>query len=218
MKTGEIRQIAAAILALALVIGFSSILASNWWGLITGLCYAIIIISVNVLAKKLMAFSLDADVEHEIWKWSRFGFKPRAHLEKELPAGLIFPLTLSLLTFGAFKLMTFLTYETKALKVRAAKRFGTYSYTEMTEWHNGLIGAAGIVALLALSLIFYLIPSSNLEYLSILATYYAFFNMIPVSKLDGTQIFFGSRVLWTALAIITAIFAGYAIIISQAII
>jgi len=216
MKIDEIKQIMAVVLTLTLVIGFSFILESKWNDLIYGFFFALIIIWTNIAAKKGMAYLLDSDVEHEIWKWSRFGFKPDDHLQKEIPAGLIFPIVLSFLSLGVLKIMTFLTYETKALKVRAAKRFGIYSYTEMTDWHNGLIGAAGIISLLILASVVYIIPGSNLEYLSVLASYYAFFNMLPISKLDGTQIFFGSRVLWTTIAIITTIFALYAFGISQA--
>jgi hypothetical protein len=78
----------------------------------------------------------------------------------------------------------------------------------MTDWHNALIGAAGIVAVLILSIISYLIPWS--DSLWRLSAYYAFWNMIPLSNLDGTQIFFGSRVLWSTLAIVVAIFTVYA--------
>jgi Zn-dependent protease len=96
------------------------------------------------------------------------------------------------------------------MKVRAAKRFGFYSYSELTDFHNALIGAGGIIALLILSFISYF---PGFEYLSRIAAFYAFWNMIPISKLDGTQIFFGSRALWTALAIITIIFTAYALIL-----
>ena len=107
--------------------------------------------------------------------------------------------------------MTILTYNTTALKRRAAKRFGYYSFAEMTDWHNALIGAAGIIVMLLLSFVSYWIPT--LEPLARLAAFYAFFNMIPFSKLDGSQIYFGSRILWYALAIITLIFASYALLL-----
>jgi Zn-dependent protease len=173
---------------------------------------AAIIIIVNIAAKKAMAFALDSDVEHETWKWSRYGLKPHQHLEKEVPAGIILAVILSILSLGAVKFMSFLTYETRALKHRAAKRFGYYSYTEMTDWHNGLIGAAGIVAVLILSVVLYFIGGSN-DYLWRFAAYYAFWNMIPISKLDGTQIFFGSKILYAAIGIITLIFTGYALLL-----
>ena len=157
-----------------------------------------------------MANALDSDVEHEIWKVSRYGLGQRQHLKREIPAGIIFPLLLSVFSLGFIKFPALLTYESRALQRRAAKRFGFYSFTELTEWHNGIIGAAGIISVLLVGIIIYFLPY-NWEYFSKLAAYYALVNMIPISKLDGTQIFFGSRVLWTTLTLITLIINAYAL-------
>ncbi len=213
MSTKEYPHILAAIILLSVVAGFSFALQEEWERLAQTFFFSLIIITVNIIAKKLMAFSLDADVEHELLKWQRYGIKAHQRLKKPIPIGIILPLVIAVFSLGLIKLTTFLTYETRALKVRAAKRFGFYSYTEMTDWHNGLIGSAGIVALWILALILYLIPSSGLEYFSKLTIYYAFWNLVPVSKLDGTQIFFGSIILWTALALITSILTVLALII-----
>jgi len=213
MKTPEISNIIAAILVLTAVIGFSSALSGNWPAVGIALVFSIIIIGVNITAKKLMAYSLDSNVEHRVWSFQRYGFKPHWKLKKPVPGGIIFPLFLSLITLGTFKFMSILSYETKALKRRAAKRFGTYSFTEMTEWHNALIGASGAVALLLLSLIIYFIPASGLEQLSKFAAYYVFFNMLPLWDFDGTQIYFGSRILYSILATITIIFTAVSLAI-----
>ena len=37
--------------------------------------------------------------------------------------------------------------------------------------------------------------------------------MVPFSKLDGTQIYFGSRVLWSILAVMTLICTMYALLL-----
>ncbi len=209
MKEREIIHIIIAILVLAIVISFSELVTLDFSYLGTGILFAFIVIGVNLLAKKFVANMLDSDVENSLWFWSRYGFRPNASLKKEIPLGIILPILLTAFSAGLIKITTILTYETSALKRRAAKRFGYYSFTEMTDWHIALIGASGIVATLALSFITYWIPS--LEALARIAAFYAFFNMIPFSKLDGAQIFYGSRVLWTTLAIIAAIFTGYAL-------
>ncbi len=211
MKLSELTNIFAAVLILTIVIGFSEIIKSQWSEFAKAFLFAVVIITVAVSAKKLMAYLLDSDVEHRIWSASRYWFRPQQHLSKEVPLGIVFPLFISLFTLGVGKVMTLLTYETKALKVRAAKRFGYYSFTEMTEFHNGLIGAAGIVGVLLVSFVSYF---PGLELLSKMAAYYAFFNMIPIANLDGAQIFFGSRVLYVAVGVVTLIFAGYATIIT----
>lgn len=211
MEHKEIIHIVSAILIASFVAAFSSILSQNWSVVGTMILFSAIIILLSVFSKKAMANALDADVEHEIWLWSWFGFKPSQHTRKPIPMGVILPVVASAITMGALKVLTVLTYEAKALKRRAAKRFGYYSFTEITDRHTSMIGAAGITVTLLISLVSYFIPISNADTLAKLAAYYAFFNMIPISKLDGAQIFSGSRVIWTVLAIITLIFSAYAI-------
>jgi hypothetical protein len=173
--------------------------------------YSAIIILVAVISRKIVALHYDASVEHEIWQWQRYGYKEHMKLKNPVPMGIIFPLLFSVFTLGLLKITTFLTYETHALKRRAAKRVGYYSYTEMTEWHNAIIGATGIFAVLILAALAYILPFQGVEMLAALASYYAFWNLLPVSKLDGTQIFFGSRVLYIFLAIITLIFTAFSL-------
>jgi len=209
MKLREFSHILAAIIIFTAIGGFSFLLSSQWTMLPKVLLFATVIIFVSIFAKKFMASLLDTDVEHEIWNVSRYGIIKHQTLTKEIPGGIIFPLILSLFSLGWIKFAAFLTYEARALKRRAAKRFGFYSYAEITEWHNGLIGAAGIISLFIVALVAYFLPY-NLEYFSKLAIYYAISNLVPISKLDGTQIFFGSKTLWTALALIAIIFGVFA--------
>lgn len=216
MNKREITHILIAIVIMTLVFGFATILndgiTSSLKSLAWILLFSAIVIAVAIAAKKTMAFLLDSDVEHEIWTWSRYGFRPNEHLKTPIPAGVVFPLALTLITLGYVKLPAFLTYETRASKYRSAKRFGIYSFSEMTDWHNGMIGAAGIMAVILTGVIGYF---AGAELLFKMASYYALVNMIPVSKLDGTQIFFGNRILWATLAIIVVIATGYAFVLNS---
>jgi hypothetical protein len=214
MSLKEYANIIAAVVVLTVVGGFAFAIGGEWPKVAQMFLFAVIIIFVSIFAKKTMAYLLDADIEHSIIKFSQYGFRPGCRLKKEIPAGIIFPLIISLFSLGFFKLPALLSYETQALKRRAAKRFGFYSFTEMTEWHNALIGAAGIVAVLIIAVVTYFLPA-NFEYLAKIAIYYAFANMLPAVFIntDGTQIFFGSKVLYTALAVITLIFFAYAVIL-----
>jgi Zn-dependent protease len=211
MGNSEFSHILAAIIILTIISGFTFVLQQQWQTLTIIFAFCVIIISVSILSKKITAHLLDADVEHEIWLMKNFGFKKSLQSKKPIPAGLIIPIILSLFSLGIIKFMAVLTYETRALKHRAAKRFGAYSYTEMTDWHNAIIGASGIIFILLLSLMTYLLPFQNIEILSKLAAFYAFVNILPISKLDGTQIFFGSRILWAVLFSISTIFTLLAI-------
>ncbi len=213
MGTREFSHVTAAVIIFTAIISFSFIVKHQWENIAIAFFFAIIILGVNIIAKKITAHLLDSDVEHELWQISQYGYVPHEHFKHPAPAGIIAPLLLNVFTLGFIKFPAMLTYETNVLKHRAAKRFGFYSYTEMTDWHTALIGASGILAVLILSVILYFIPSPNIEYFARIAVYYAFVNLIPFSKLDGSQIFFGSRILWSTLAIITVIMTAYALLL-----
>ncbi|MEK6915223.1 MAG: hypothetical protein AABW89_01620 [Nanoarchaeota archaeon] len=213
IKEKEIAQIVIAIIALGFVSGFVNLVRGEFEGFSIIVGFSAIIIGINIVAKKMMASRLDADVEHEIWKINRFGLRPKDHFKKDLMAGVIIPIFVAIITLGSIKLMTIMTYETRALKRRATKKFGPYSFTEMTDYHNALVGAAGIISALLITFVTYWFPGELFSIMAKMATFYAFFNLIPFSKLDGSQIYFGSRVLWSVLAIITLIFTIYALLL-----
>ncbi|MEK6858678.1 MAG: hypothetical protein AABX53_02060 [Nanoarchaeota archaeon] len=210
MQNREVIAWALALVTLTIVIGFGDIIKLNLNSLGAALFFAFLILASNGVSKKIAAKALDADVEHDIWYASRYGFKPGQHLTKHAPLGIILPLFVSAFSLGAAKCMTLLTYQTSALKRRAAKRFGYYSFTEMTDWHNALVGAAGVMGVLLLAIIAY---AGAIDGLPSIAIYYAFWNMIPWSKLDGAQIFMGSKVLYTALGLITIAMTVAALVI-----
>jgi len=210
MGRQEILSIAAGILMMFIVFSLQFVFRGDLSALPEVLIFSVILIFVYVFVRKGVAFLLDSSVEHRVWNVYQFYFKPDYHFKKEVPFGIILPLLLSVFSLGIFKFPTFLTYETRALKQRAARRFGFYSFTEMTDWDNGLIGSSSIIALLAVSLIGYML---GFEYFSAMSAYFALFNMIPLSNLDGTQIFFGSRIIWSVLAFICLIFALYVFVI-----
>ncbi len=140
----------------------------------------------------------------------RFGFKPGRHLKKPVPMGAILPLVFVGLTYGYLIWMASLVFEVKAKVHRAARRYGLYTFSEMTEYHIGLIASAGIIANLLASVIGYLAGYPEFAKLTI---YYAFFNIIPFSDLDGNKIFFGSMILWSFLASLVLIGLGYVFLV-----
>lgn len=168
------------------------------------------VIITNILAKKVLSFYLDSEIEIKLWEVKRYGFKPGQHLKRAFPAGAFLPIITSVLSFGYFVWLTSLVFDVKAKIYRAAKRFGLYSFSEMTENHIGLIAAAGISTNLFLAVIGYLI---NLDEFAKLNIYYAFFNLIPLSDLDGNKIFFGSIVIWSFLVALVLIGLGYVFLV-----
>jgi len=167
-------------------------------------------IFINVLAKKITSFYLDSEIDIRTWQVKRYGFKAHRYFKKPLQAGIFFPIITSLITLGNFIWMASLVFDVKPKIYRAAKRHGLYSYSEMTEEHIGWIAAAGITANLVFAVVGYLIGFSELARMNI---YFALFNILPLSDLDGNKIFFGSRILWSFLAALVLIGIGYAFLL-----
>ena len=210
MEMKELAHIAIAVLMMFVVSAFAFVFNGNYLPLVQIFIFSVVIVAVPIVMKKAVAYSLDSRVEHSIWNVQRYGFRERDKMKTPLPFGVIVPIIFTVFSSGIFKIMTFLTYDTQGLKHRAARKFSFYSYTEMTDWHNGLIGAVGVLTLWIIAIIGYL---PGWEFMAKMAVYYAFWNMVPIAKLDGTQIYFGSRVLWAVFAVITLIFAFYAFIL-----
>ena len=201
------KEIALIILS-SVIIAFSITLVTDLTIFLYVLLGVFILILINSIVKKITAYFLESEIEIGIWEFKRWGFRKSQHFERGFPAGAFFPLLSKALFFpiNGFVWMASLVFETKAKGYRAAKRHSIYSFSEMTEEHIGLIAASGIFANLFLGIIGYLIGFPLFAKLSI---WFAFFNMIPISNLDGNKIFFGNLVLWSFLAIITLIGLGY---------
>ena len=203
LNAKEVLVILIATVILALTLSF----AKGVSVLLIILASVFLIILINTAAKKIASFYLDSEIEVDIWKIQRYGFKPDKYLKKPFPAGIFFPIILAILTFGRVVWMASLVFEVKPTTYRAAKRHGLYSYSEMTEAHIGHIAAVGILANLFFAFVGYLLGFSEFSRLSI---FYVFFNMLPFSDLDGNKVFFGNIILWSFLAALTLIGLAYA--------
>lgn len=170
-----------------------------------------LVLIINIFAKKTTAYFLESEVEIKIWEIKRFGFKTNDKFRNAFPLGVFMPLISKIFFFGlnGFVWMASLVFDVKAKAYRAAKRHGIYSFSEMTEEHIGRIAAVGIIINLILAFVFYIIGGEFGIVFAKLNIWFAFFNMIPISDLDGNKIFFGNLVLWSFLAIITLIGLGY---------
>jgi Zn-dependent protease len=214
ISKGEI----AVILIVAVVLAFTTTLIETVDKFSIALVSISIILIFNVFAKKLTAYYLDSEIETKLWQIERFGFRPHWRLKKPFPAGVFIPIIITFITLpftavfqiGYVKWMATLVFDVKAKVHRVAKRHGLYSFSEMTEYHLGLIAASGIVINLIAALIGYFINQPEFAKLNI---YFAFFNMLPLSDLDGNKIFFGSLIMWTFLAAIVLVGTFYALVL-----
>ncbi|GBE19739.1 MAG TPA: hypothetical protein ENG87_04430 [Candidatus Pacearchaeota archaeon] len=193
-----------AILVITLILAFSATLIENQTIFLYALLSIFLIILINITAKKVTSYYLDSEIEVKLWEINRWGFAAHRRFKRPFPSGAFFPIISKILFFpiSNFVWMASLIFDVKTKIHRAAKRHGLYTFSEMTEYHLGLIAAAGIMANLIFSFVGYLINFPDFARLNI---YYAFFNMLPLSDLDGNKIFFGSIVLWSFLATLVLI-------------
>jgi len=194
------------IILIVLVISIGDITTSKT--LLYSLLTIFLVIAINLISKKITSFYYDSEIEIKLWTIKRFGFRAHHHLKHGFPSGILFPIIFSGISFGAIQWLACLVFDVKAKTSRAAKRHGLYSFSEMTEYHIALIAASGIFLNLIFAVIGYLF---NYPLFSALNIYYAFFNMLPISDLDGNKIFPGSIILWSFLAALTLVAIGYAL-------
>jgi len=195
----------APILVSTLIIAFSANFLLYGVNVFLWTLLAVFIVIVgNLVVKKIAGYFLETDIETGFWEVYWFGFRKHQHFRKPFPLGAFLPLIskLILLPLNGFVWMASMTFEVKPKVYRAARKHGLYNFSGMTESHIGYIAAAGILANLVFAVIGYLIGFTDFARFNI---YYALFNMIPVSNLDGNKIFFGNITLWSFLATLTLI-------------
>ncbi|MEN7982425.1 MAG: hypothetical protein ABFQ65_03175 [Nanoarchaeota archaeon] len=204
-----------SIIVITIILAFSISLLQSIELFLTTLGFVFLIIMINVVAKKMIGYYFEAKVETKIWEMERHGFfgalsrgffHPSRKFKQAIPLGAIMPLVVKVLSLGYMNWMASLVFDVEARKYRTAKRHGFYSFSEMTEFHIGLIAASGIIINLIFATIGYLIGATEFSRLNI---FYAFFNMIPISNLDGNKIFFGSIIIWSFLTSLILIGMGF---------
>jgi hypothetical protein len=155
------------------------------------------IITLNVLTKKIIGYFFETDVRTKFWTWYQFGLRKDMHFKKPVPM-IWLPLILSLFTKGYFLWLAILEFDLVAKTERVSRRHGLYRFTEVTEWHMGLIAIGALAANLTFAIIGYI---AGLELFAKLSIYFIAWSMIPIGRLDGSRILYASRAMWiTALA------------------
>jgi len=200
----------AAILVTAIILSFAISLIESAEIFFYTLLSIFLVIIINITAKKITAFNFDSEIEIKLWEISRYGFKAKKYFKNPFPAGAFFPIIFAVLSFGYLAWMASIIFNVKPKICQSAKRHGLYNFSEVTESQFGKIAAAGILANLAFAIIGYLIGFSEFAKLNI---FYAFWNILPISDLDGNKIFFGNLVLWSFLATLILVGLSFAFLV-----
>lgn len=200
------RKEITAIIIISLILGFTISLVETIDIFLYTMLFVFLALLINIATKKFVAYYFEAEIEMRIWEFKRYWFKPTWHLKKAFPAGAFFPIITTAFTQGFIVWMGCLVFDVKSKVYSAAKRHDIYKFSEISEWHTGLIAASGVVINLVFGIIGYLIDQPEFAKINI---HLAVYNMIPLGDLDGNKIFFGDLWFWCTLAVITLIGLGY---------
>lgn len=208
----EVLIISLIIVIITLSLNLSLSIFEEWKTVLYTLLAVSVVILANISMKKFIAYRLDSEIEMRVWEIGKYGFTKDRHSKKPFPLGAFLPIIskIVLFPFKSFVWMASLVFDVKPRIYRGAKRFGLYTFSEVTEYHLGLIAASGIVINLILSVIGYFLGFPLFARLNI---YYAFFNILPLSEFDGNKIFFGNLIMWAFLASLVLIGMLFAIFI-----
>lgn len=158
----------------------------------------LVIISLNILTKRIVGYYFETEVKTKFWSLHHFGFRKDYHFKTPIPM-IWLPLLLSLITKGFLWWLAILEFDVEAKAERASRRHGLYRFTEVTEWHMAWIAIWGIIVNVIAAIIGYIL---GFEFFAKLGIYYVIWSLIPLSSLDGSKIFFARRILWIFMAII----------------
>jgi hypothetical protein len=202
METEQIKRESLIIILTAIILGLAlSYSEKNWQATLISFTTILLVILVNVFAKKFIAYNLETNANLGFWSMYWYGFTSKSHYSKPMAMAWL-PLLTSLISKGIFIWMPILTFEVSARPERIARRHGLYKYTAVTDWHIAIIAVVGIVANIIAGIAGYLLGFETFAKWSI---FYAVWSIIPIGNLDGTKIFFGSRKFWFLMAFILAI-------------
>jgi len=149
---------------------------------------AIAILVVNFGAKKLSASLFDCNISLNLWTLKRFGFAKSRHFKNPLPMWVIFPLVLAWASAGVLQWIAVTVFDASPSHVALRRR-----YSEISEWELALIAVSGSFANILLALI---LQAFSLHEFAMFSALFAVLSLVPFGQLDGTKVFFGSRMLW----------------------
>ncbi|MEM2956177.1 MAG: hypothetical protein QW041_01195 [Candidatus Pacearchaeota archaeon] len=189
---------AISILLAAIVIGYTiSFKTITWLGWISAAGLALIVLFVHHIGQKLTALFYDCSIEVNLWTVKQFWLAKKSYFKFNFPLWVVLPVLLVIFTFGFVKWLALTTFEAIPLPSRVRRK-----YAELTEWDLALITVGGLFFNALLAVISQIFGWNNFAMLNL---YFILFNLIPISKLDGGKIFFGSIMLWIFSLVLTIV-------------
>ncbi|OIO42573.1 hypothetical protein COU56_01655 [Candidatus Pacearchaeota archaeon CG10_big_fil_rev_8_21_14_0_10_31_9] len=209
MKTRETYHILLVLIVLIFAVILKPFLTNQDYNVMliaaTSITLAVLI---NIATKKITAYYFETSIEHKIWSVDRYWLRRKDTFKNKIPFGILIPFIATIASLGNFLFLAALEFDIKTLTSRVSKRHEWYKFTDITDFHLGVIAASGVILNLVFAVIGYLAGFSLFAKLNI---YYAFYCMLPLWNLDGTKIFFANKNIWAVLGAIVIIFLLYAL-------
>ena len=197
----EVKYLGITILILTLIFGFNdnaSIFEISHW--INNFVLVFIAVTISFLAAhfvhKFVAKKHFAISKYELWNLNRFGFAPHMRTkimkrEFAIPAGIIFPLLVSIMSNGLWYFPLVGTYE---IIEGSVKRTGKI-FNKLSGYERAIIYLSSPLTNLVLFFMFLFLERTTGINFSIFITvnmWMALFALLPIPGLMGAEILFGS--------------------------
>jgi hypothetical protein len=213
----EIKHFFIAVLVIALAFGFddgSELFSAVSW--ITNFVVAFISVlfcyGLYLFAQKKMAEKHGVRLEYSLWFMEKFWFgekKRKYGVKPKFYIGVVLSVVLTFISSGLFP---FTGLGESKLIEKVAQRTGR-KFKRVTDYETALIYLAGPFALTIFMLILswlkiFGFEVGNLIFISVMIV---LFNLVPIPSLDGSKIFFSSRVIYVFafVGMILAYFLGF---------
>ncbi len=201
-KKTEIKHIFISTLIIGFIFSYNNFTIVNWLRL-TILAALTLIIGESV--RKIIARRKGCETEYQLWQIKKYGITKSAKFPikifnkkiKSIYIGIILPLITVFLSIGYIKLMITGTSQAKEVILKRVSK----KYARITEFETAIIALAGPMTYILLALIFKSLSLPGFEPFIEMNYLLALYSMIPLSKLDGAKIFFGSLPLYVFSAI-----------------
>ncbi len=201
----EIRYYIITIIILSIIFGFDDgAIEFNFLYWLKNFFIVILAVSFSFLLKeaivRINAKRYGFDYEYDIWKIGRYWFDPESEFKYKrkkikIPIGIILPLILTLISKGIFY---FPVIGTSKLSGNKTKRVGKV-FVSGTGIEFAKVYLSGALTYLFLTLVFFNLGEYldiNLMLFVVINLYLAFYSLLPLPGLEGSEILFGSLPLY----------------------
>jgi hypothetical protein len=188
----ETKTLFIAVIVLTLIFAFNdnkpSFILSNWLlNLFLVFFLVIVTLLVHIAGTKLAANYFDQEAEFKFWHIKQFYFTAKRHLPMPFPVGIIIGLFFTLISSGTAFFTAITTFE-----ISNQKRIGR-AFPNVSEQQIAFICFWGIFANLVLLMFFKFI---NIQQGVLINSWFIIWNLLPVTDLMGSQMFFSHRILY----------------------